>query len=234
MHHHSQSISAKSPILVLDHVSVMIGKQLVINDISISLKEGEIAALLGPSGSGKTTVLRAIAGLQDISHGSICFDNIAVSTPKKTTVPEKRKVGIVTQDLALFPHLTVSENIAFGLFKFDRSARLQRVNELLAMADLANKTKSFPHQLSGGQQQRLALLRALAPSPKILLLDEVFSGLDSSIKKTLIPEVRHLIQHEKTTAILVSHDIDEAQSFSDLVGTIDSGTMTGLAPWPDN
>lgn len=184
---------------------------------------GVIGCLLGPSGCGKTTVLRCIAGFEQVSGGTIRLDGKVVSDPHTHMPTEQRRVGMVFQDYALFPHLSVADNIAFGLRGDRAEQRHSRVSELLAMVDLAGEGGKFPHQLSGGQQQRVALARALAPRPRLLLLDEPFSNLDVDLRERLASDVRSILKAEGTTAILVTHDQHEAFAMADEVGIMHNG-----------
>jgi iron(III) transport system ATP-binding protein len=202
-------------------------------NISFSLQQGRIACLLGPSGCGKTSVLRAIAGFIPVSQGQILINGQVVSTPDEFTSPEQRNIGVVFQDYALFPHLNVRDNVAFGLTKGKRiksgnaPAAVSDMLELVGLKDLAER---FPHELSGGQQQRVALARALAPKPGLVLLDEPFSNLDISLRERLAREVRDILRDAQTTAILVTHDQQEAFAVADDVGVLFEGQ---LAQWGD-
>ncbi|MCU7885579.1 MAG: ABC transporter ATP-binding protein, partial [Candidatus Thiodiazotropha sp. (ex Lucinoma annulata)] len=169
--------------LEVKHASVKYGSQTVVDDVSFELESGAIGCLLGPSGCGKTSLLRAIAGFEPLAEGEILLHGRSVSRPAQTMAPEKRRVGMVFQDFALYPHLTVMGNVAFGLRGFNRKQQKQRVKELLELVGLAGLEEKYPHQLSGGQQQRVALIRAMAPRPDILLLDEPFSGLDVELRE---------------------------------------------------
>ena len=195
----------------------------VIKNVSLSLKKGEIGCLLGPSGCGKTTLLRAIAGFEDIHGGSITINDKVVSAPTTTTPPEKRRIGMVFQDYALFPHLSVTENIGFGLQKSVDKAR--RIDELLELVGLEATGNSYPHELSGGQQQRVALARALAPDPELLLLDEPFSNLDVTLRERLTTEVRKILKASQTTALMVTHNQHEAFGVADYIGVIFQGEI---------
>ncbi|WP_292754744.1 ABC transporter ATP-binding protein, partial [Methylophaga sp. UBA4502] len=171
------------PQLLVDNISIGYAGRPVVEGISFHLKEGEIACLLGPSGCGKTSVLRAIAGFEPLMQGSIVLHGKTVSVAEFSLPPEKRHIGMVFQDFALFPHLTVAKNIGFGLQKLPRKQQQQRVAELLELVELTGAQNQYPHQLSGGQQQRVALARAMAPRPDILLLDEPFSSMDSDLRE---------------------------------------------------
>jgi iron(III) transport system ATP-binding protein len=193
----------------------------VLSDFSLTLKNGEILAMLGDSGSGKSSVLRFIAGLDEAQNGSVVLDSEQLSTDGKHHIePESRKVGMVFQDYALFPHMTVAKNIAFGVSHQSKNEQQLRVRELLSLIDLKGIEKKYPHQLSGGEQQRVSLARALAPSPKLLLLDEPFSSLDKSHREALVVQVRAILKKTNTTSILVTHDKNEANMFSDKIGII--------------
>ena len=197
----------------------------ILQHISFSLEAGEIACLVGPSGCGKTSLLRAIAGFEPISAGQIELRGRIVSGPDKTLPPEQRHIGMVFQDFALFPHLTVAQNIAFGLRKMPRGQRRQRVDELLKLVEMQDTRNHYPHQLSGGQQQRIALARAMAPRPDILMLDEPFSSMDSELREQLARDVRQLLRKDGITAILVTHDQNEAFAMADHIGVLGEGAL---------
>lgn len=211
--------------LSLDNLSIVLGQKQIIHDLSLTLAEGDIACLLGPSGCGKTTVLRSIAGFQALSKGRISLADQVLDNGEKQVPAHLRQVGLVFQDYALFAHLSVAANIAFGLHGWPKSERQQRVETLLALIGLTDYAHAYPHQLSGGQQQRVALARALAPRPKLLLLDEPFSNLDADLRGSLAQEVRQLLKQEKVTAILVTHDQQEAFAFADVVGLVEQGRL---------
>ena len=181
--------------------------------------------MVGRSGCGKTTLLRVIAGFVGVDHGSIEIDGVVVSGPHFTAPPEKRGVGLVFQDYALFPHLTVAANIAFGLRHLGSAARAARVDEMVNLVGLAAFARRYPHELSGGQQQRVALARALAPRPALLLMDEPFSSLDVDLRQRLGAEVRGILKSSGTTAVLVTHDQQEAFAIADRVGVMHSGRL---------
>lgn len=209
--------------LTLHQVSHSYGAKNVINNLSLSLLEGQIGCLLGPSGCGKTTVLRAIAGFETISSGQISIGGEIVSQANQLTPPEKRKIGMVFQDYALFPHLTVAKNIGFGIAHLSTAQKHQRIEELLCLTGLENVANKFPYQLSGGQQQRVALARALAPKPRLLLMDEPFSNLDVELRERLSIEVRDILKQEGTTVLIVTHDQHEAFAIADMVGVMHQG-----------
>lgn len=196
--------------------------------VSFELERGQLLALLGPSGCGKTTTLRLIAGFETPDAGEIEIGGELVAGPGLYTPPEKRRVGMVFQDYALFPHLTVAENIAFGLPRGDaaRDRRVQQALELVGMAKLAAR---MPHELSGGQQQRVALARALAPEPALILLDEPFSNLDTALRVRVRAEVRAILKQANATAIFVTHDQEEALSLVDQVAVMLHGRVEQLA-----
>ena len=211
--------------LEVQEASVAYGRHLAVDRVSLNLGAGEIGCLLGPSGCGKTTLLRAIAGFEPLTTGEILLHGRCVATPRSGVAPEQRRVGMVFQDFALFPHLSVAKNIAFGLRGQPKGQRRERVAELLELINLESLRKSYPHQLSGGQQQRVALARAMAPRPDILLLDEPFSSLDVELRQRLAEEVRNVLKRDGVTAILVTHDQMEAFAVADQVGVMHQGRL---------
>ena len=206
------------------------GFHVVVDDLSLALPAGGIGCLLGASGCGKTTALRAIAGFEPVQAGAIVLDGAPLSSVGRTLAPERRGVGMMFQDYALFPHLDVAANIAFGLRGLDKAARQARVNEMLALVGLGGEARVFPHELSGGQQQRIALARALAPAPKLLLLDEPFSNLDVDTRERLAIELRGILKAAGITALLVTHDQAEAFVVADAIGVMDRGR---ILQWAD-
>lgn len=218
--------------LMLDHIAVTYATpghtHAAVRDLSLTLARGEIGCLLGPSGCGKTTVLRAVCGFEPLAAGRIVLDGREVATATHSEPPERRHVGVVFQDYALFPHLSVAQNIAFGLGNVPRRERQSRVAELAERVGLTAQLAKYPHELSGGQQQRVALARALAPAPALLLLDEPFSNLDLDLRERLAVEVREIIQASGATAILVTHDQHEAFAMADRIGVMHDGA---IAQW---
>ncbi len=198
---------------------------VILNQISLHLEAGEIGCLLGPSGCGKTTLLRTIAGLQPITQGSICLGEQTVSSDCVHIATESRKVGMVFQDYALFPHLNIADNIRFGIEDFSKKQQQERIQTLLELVDLSGKETRYPHELSGGQQQRVALARALAAKPQILLMDEPFSGLDVELRENLARQVRGILKAEGITALMVTHNQNEAFAIADSIGVMNSGEL---------
>ena len=218
-------MAAVASQLELHNVSVHYGDFAAATGVSLTLDAGQIGCLLGPSGCGKTTLLRAIAGFEPVANGAIQLHGKLISAPGFSLPPERRRVGMVFQDFALFPHLNVRRNVAFGLSGLGQRERRKRVEQMLELVDLASQGDSWPHELSGGQQQRVALARALAPQPEILLLDEPFSSLDSELREQLAGEVRNLLKRRNVTAILVTHDQHEAFAMADRVTLLDAGKV---------
>ena len=212
-------------MLTLEHVAQAYGAKPVLKNVSFQLKAGQIGCLLGPSGCGKTTALRLIAGFERLAGGAIYLGGQAIARPGHCLPAEQRRVGLVFQDYALFPHLTVAANVSFGLSHLPAADRNNRVQEMLDLVGLAREAEAYPHQLSGGQQQRVALARALAPRPRLLLLDEPFSNLDVELREKLSLEVRDILKHEAITALLVTHDQHEAFAMADVVGVMNEGAI---------
>jgi iron(III) transport system ATP-binding protein len=214
--------------LQLASVSIDYGSHRVVSDLSFELARGAIGCLLGPSGCGKTTVLRAVAGFEPVARGEIRLSGGVVSAPGTHVPPERRRIGMVFQDHALFPHLKVAENVGFGLREVPAGERARRVGELLVTVGLERLGGKYPHELSGGQQQRVALARALAPRPDLLLLDEPFSSLDVDLRERLSIEVRDVLKRFGATAVVVTHDQHEAFAMADEVGVMHEGR---IAQW---
>ena len=221
---HAASVPPR-PVVEVDRIAHAFGRHTVIDGLSFSLTAGTIACLLGPSGCGKTTVLRAIAGFETLRAGEIRIDGEVVSSAGSGLPPEHRRIGMVFQDYALFPHLTIADNVGFGLIGTHRTQRDARVREMLALVGLHDAGNRYPHELSGGQQQRVALARALAPRPALLLLDEPFSNLDIDLRERLGQEVRDILRAQGTTAILVTHDQHEAFAMADEIGVMHGGRI---------
>ena len=211
--------------LELEGIVQRYGTLTVVNGVGFRVETGKIACLLGPSGCGKTTLLRCIAGFEEIAAGEIRIEKTSVSRAGFRVPPERRRIGMVFQDYALFPHLTVTENIGFGLAKITHDKRATRVDELLATVGLSGQGGKYPHELSGGQQQRVALARALAPRPQLILLDEPFSNLDVDLRERLSLEVRDILKSQGITAVLVTHDQHEAFAMADEIGVMAEGTI---------
>ena len=200
----------------------------VLKGLSFELPPGSIGCLLGASGCGKTTAMRTIAGFVRPDRGAVWIGGVNQCDPARWLAPEQRPVGVVFQDYALFPHLNVQQNIAFGLKRLSRGERRDQVDTMLQLTGLSEHARQFPHELSGGQQQRVALARALAPKPRLLLLDEPFSNLDPDLRERLAHEVRDVLKSTATTALVVTHDQYEAFAMADLVGVMEDGK---IAQW---
>lgn len=213
-----------APRLVVQGLSRSFGGRPVVEDVSLSVMAGQVTCLLGPSGCGKSTTLRMIAGVERLDSGRILIDGVEVASPSLHTPPERRSVGLMFQDFALFPHLTVADNVAFGL-SGDRAARQRRVDELLERVNLAGFAAKHPHQLSGGEQQRVALARALAPRPKIMLMDEPFSGLDNRLRDGIRDTTLDILKDEGTAVVLVTHEPDEAMRMADEIALMRNGKI---------
>jgi iron(III) transport system ATP-binding protein len=198
---------------------------LAVEDVSLDVGRGEVLAVVGESGSGKTTLLRLIAGLEVPTSGDIVLNGFVASTPQGCAPPERRGVGLVFQDYALFPHLTVLDNVAFGLHSLTRSGRLQRARQTLDFVGLGELGRRYPHELSGGQQQRVALARALAPQPSLLLLDEPFSNLDVVLREQVREEIGQILRAAATTALFVVHDLDDVLSIADRIAILKRGRL---------
>ena len=222
--------------LSLESVSVRYARSqsshAAVEGATLALARGQIGVLVGPSGCGKTSLLRAVAGLEPCSEGRIVMGGQVLSEPQSRMhlPPETRRIGMVFQDYALFPHLSVAQNVAFGVHHLPRGERRARVQQMLDLVGLGHAAKRAPHQLSGGQQQRIALARALAPQPQLLLLDEPFSSLDVDLRERLAQEVRVILKESATTALIVTHDQLEAFALGDVIGVMHKGR---LEQWDD-
>ncbi len=212
-------------ILELRHFSKSFDRKSVISNLSLTLPQGSIGCLLGVSGCGKTTALRTITGFEAPDSGQILINNRLVANSNSGVPPEKRRIGMVFQDYALFPHLTVKKNVMFGLGRTADAEKTRRVSELLEVVGMSAFEDSFPHELSGGQQQRIAMARALAPQPEILLLDEPFSNLDVALRERLSMEVRDILKQSGISAILVTHNQHEAFAMADVIGVMHDGRL---------
>jgi len=217
------------PAVRVSGVRKAFGEVVAVADVDLDVATGETLALLGPSGCGKTTLLRAIAGLERPDAGSVEIAGRLVDGPGAFVPPERRRVGMVFQDIALFPHLSVAENVAYGIAREPPAARAARVGELLELVGLADAARLRPHELSGGMQQRVALARALAPRPDVLLLDEPFANLDLSLRTQLRGEVRRVLDVTGSTAIFVTHDQAEALTLADRVAVMRRGRIDQVA-----
>ncbi|MFW8589247.1 ABC transporter ATP-binding protein [Glaciecola sp. 2405UD65-10] len=216
----SNKLATEPALLSISNLHLGYGSTCVLQNVNLVLEKGEIGCVLGPSGSGKTSLLRAIAGFLPLQNGEIYIYEQCVSSATKTLAPKQRSVGVVFQDFALFPHMTVAENIAFGLAKLDAQTRKQRVNEYMKITGIGAFENVYPAELSGGQQQRVAIARAIAPQPDLLLMDEAFSSLDPSLREQIAQDIRRIIKSLGLTAILVTHDQTEAFSFADKIAVV--------------
>ena len=208
--------------LEIEDVSLSIEGNLILDNLSLNIDEHEIISLIGPSASGKSSLLRIIAGFENISSGKVKLNGLIVDDRSTIVQPQNRNVGIIFQDLALFPHLSCKDNILFGITNYSADHKRQRLDRLCNLLDITSIKDKFPHEISGGQQQRIAIARALAPGPEILLLDEPFSALDEELKETLIHDVKNLLKEEKITTIVITHNIKEAFQLSDKIAFLDN------------
>lgn len=199
----------------------------LIRNLTLELDKGEIGCLMGKSGCGKSTLLRAIAGFETLSSGSIYMNGNLIANPGYSMPVEDRHIGLMFQDYALFPHLTVEGNIGFGLNKLNHADKNRRIQDMLDLVSMRQMGKRYPHELSGGQQQRVALARSLAPSPALLLLDEPFSNLDLDLRAALAQQVRDILKSTNCTALMVTHSLEEAKTVGDRIGEIRNGEFTG-------
>ncbi|EIJ42335.1 ABC-type spermidine/putrescine transport system, ATPase component [Beggiatoa alba B18LD] len=213
------------PLLELDNIECRYDDQTIFKNLSFAIQTGELACLLGASGCGKTTALRAIAGFEPVYQGVIRLNGNMISAPNQLCPPEKRQIGMVFQDYALFPHQTVFDNVAFGLRSLNKVEKKERVEEYLNVVGLNHLAQRYPHELSGGQQQRVALARALAPRPALILLDEPFSNLDVDLRERLSLEVRDILKGQGMTGLLVTHDQHEAFALGDKIGVMRHGEI---------
>ncbi|MFE8072648.1 ABC transporter ATP-binding protein [Marinobacteraceae bacterium S3BR75-40.1] len=212
-------------LLEVDALSCGYGDGAVVRDIQFAMHEGHIGCLLGPSGCGKSTILRALAGFLQPLKGRIALRGQTLSSPNALVSPEKRGIGMVFQDYALFPHMTIGANVGYGLHRVSRGEREKRVRELLELIALSDMADHYPHELSGGQQQRVALARAMAPDPALILLDEPFSNLDADLRRRLSLDVRDILKRRGIGALLVTHDQQEAFAMCDQVAVLRDGEI---------
>lgn len=219
--------AATPPRLEVQHLTRAFGGAPVVSDVSLSIAPGQVTCLLGPSGCGKSTTLRMIAGVERPDAGRILIDGTEVFGPRVSLPPEARSVGLMFQDFALFPHLTVAQNVAFGL-KGEKAARSARVGELLERVNLVGYGDKHPHQLSGGEQQRVALARALAPRPRVMLMDEPFSGLDNRLRDGIRDTTLDLLKEEGAAVLLVTHEPDEALRMADEIALMRKGRIVQI------
>jgi iron(III) transport system ATP-binding protein len=210
-------------VVELRELTKAFGAVRAVDRVGLEVREGEVLALLGPSGCGKTTTLRLVAGFERPDAGLVRLAGDEVAGPERFVPPERRRVGVVFQDYALFPHLTVAQNVGYGVR--ERSRRRARVAEMLDLVGLADAAGRLPHELSGGQQQRVALARALAPEPALVLLDEPFSNLDAALRLRVRGEVRTILQVASATAVFVTHDQEEALSLADRIAVMRRGRV---------
>ena len=215
--------------LNLQSVKIALDSKVILDDVNLKIDTGEIVSLMGSSASGKTSLIRSIAGFHNISSGTIQIDGQVVDDSIRRSDVAMRNVGVIFQDLALFPHLTVRENICFGLNNIDSTQQQNRAKKLEDLLSIENITNRYPNQISGGQQQRVAIARAIAPKPNLLLLDEPFSALDYELKDNLMNDIMKLIKSENITAILITHSAEEAFKMSDKIAFISNNTITQFA-----
>ncbi|MEM6564963.1 MAG: ABC transporter ATP-binding protein, partial [Pseudomonadota bacterium] len=225
-------MSAPSPRLEIRNLRRAFNGRAVVDDVSLSIHPGEVICLLGPSGCGKSTTLRMIAGVEMQDKGEIYVDGNLICDTVYRVPPERREIGLMFQDFALFPHLSVAENVAFGLKSLSRDQKRARVEELLERVDLKRFMDGYPHQLSGGEQQRVALARALAPKPKIMLMDEPFSGLDNRLRDGIRDDTLTILKEQDTAVLLVTHEPDEAMRMADEIALMRDGRIVQMgAPY---
>jgi iron(III) transport system ATP-binding protein len=211
--------------LVVSGLSHSFGARRVVDEVSLVIAPGEVHCLVGPSGCGKSTTLRLIAGLETVQAGRISLNGRLLAEPGHGLPPEQRRVGLMFQDFALFPHLRVAENVGFGLTGLDRRGRAERIEQLLAKVEMGRHARSYPHTLSGGEQQRVALARALAPAPQLMLLDEAFSALDTELRSQVREETMAVLREAGTPTLLVTHDAEEAIRVGDRIHAMQHGRI---------
>ncbi|MAB62205.1 MAG: ABC transporter [Pseudoalteromonas sp.] len=211
--------------LIIKDLAYQYNATQVLSELNLNVEQDEIVCLLGASGCGKTTTLKAIAGILQPEQGYMSIDSKVVNDSGLFVAPEKRNIGMMFQDYALFPHLTVSDNIAFGLSNMSKAQKRERVDEMLSLVKLDGCAKRYPHQLSGGQQQRVAIARALAYKPSLLLLDEPFSNIDTQVRFELIADIRRIIKAQQVSAVFVTHSKEEAFAFADTLAVMHGGKI---------
>ncbi|MGP1396611.1 MAG: ABC transporter ATP-binding protein [Inquilinaceae bacterium] len=219
---------AATPALVLRHIRHAYDRVVAVDEVSLTIAQGEIVCLVGPSGCGKSTLLRVAAGLEELQRGEVRIGNRIVADGRRTTPPEGRGVGLVFQDYALFPHLTVLDNVRFGLAGQRSDVQRRRALEALSQVGMSDHAGAFPHMLSGGQQQRVALARAMAPNPGVLLLDEPFSGLDVRLRAQVRDETLHVLKQNGAATMIVTHDPEEAMFLADRIALMNHGRIAQL------
>ena len=219
--------------LKVDHVSRSYDTAFALNDVSLEVEPSKVLCLLGPSGCGKTTLLRVIAGVEAPSSGAIFLDDQEVAGPNRFVPPEKRGVGLMFQDFALFPHLTILDNVAFGLHSLSKQEAREEARAALKRVGLARYEGDYPHILSGGQQQRVALARAIAPRPGVILMDEPFSGLDAQLRESMRDETLAIIRESRATCIVVTHDPEEAMRMGDVIALMREGRVVQIGSAPE-
>jgi iron(III) transport system ATP-binding protein len=222
---HARAAPTPRPGLLVEGLTHAYGKRTVVKEVSLEAAAGEVHCLVGPSGCGKTTILRLIAGLEPLQGGRILIDGEVVAEPAFGAAPEARRVGLMFQDFALFPHLSVRDNVAFGLRHLEPKLRKRRARDLLAQVDMGSYEGSYPHMLSGGEQQRVALARALAPGPRLLLLDEPFSSLDATLREHVRDDTVALLRTAGTPVLMVTHDAEEAVQVADRIHVMSEGRI---------
>jgi iron(III) transport system ATP-binding protein len=224
--HSSRRAAATFPASVqIEHVWRQFGDLVAVRDVSLDISPGEIVCLLGPSGCGKTTLLRLVAGLETPDSGRILIDGREMSSPSAAVPPEARGVGLMFQDFALFPHMTIQENVAFGLQAMERRTALAEARVALERMGLSDYANTYPHVLSGGQQQRVALARAIVPRPRVMMMDEPFSGLDPRLRASMREETLSILRETQTTCIIVTHEAEEAMLLGDRIAIMREGSI---------
>lgn len=211
--------------LSFKNISYAYGDTPVLHNLSFEAKPGEITCLLGPSGGGKSTLLRLAAGIETVQAGRVEVDGELIASESFFLPPEKRPVGLMFQENALFPHMTIAQNVGFGLNQLSAADSSKRIAELLAMVGLSDFGTRYPHALSGGQQQRVALVRSLAPQPRVLLMDEPYASIDITLRRSLREAARHTLKHTETTSVMVTHDPPEAMEMADTIAVLDAGKI---------